>query len=81
LVGAHEPAVAPLDQEVSRLLLRPSDEHVFQPVAVHVRHGNERPLGREQLRDQTLPVEIDEVVLPVGVREADLVGDVGEQRG
>ena len=80
LVGAHEPAVALLDQQLPRLSLGPSDEHVVQSVAVHVGHRHHRPFGREQLRDQRLAVEVDELVFAVDVRESNLVGNVDESR-
>ena len=80
LVAAPEPAVGLLNQQLPRLALRAPDEQVVEPVAVHVRHGDVRSLGRQQLGDEGFPVEIDEVVLPVHVRQLDAVGDVGEER-
>ena len=81
LVGADEPAVGLLDQQLARLTLRAADEHVVQPVAVHICHRQHRPFGREQLRDQGLAVEVHEIVLAVRVRKPDLIGDIGEERG
>ncbi len=72
-------AAAVLQEEPPGLLLRPAEEDVVQPVAVHVRHRHERALPREHLRHQTLPIEIDEGVLPVHEVQRHTVGDVGEQ--
>ena len=80
-VAAHEAAVGLLDQELARLISRAPDEQVIEPVAVHVRHGEVRSLGRQQLGDERFSVEVDEVVLLVDVREPDPVRDVGEERG
>ena len=80
LVGAHEPAVGLLDEELPGLILRAAEEHVVQSVAVHVGHRHERPLGRDQLGDQPLAVEVHEIVLPVHVGEPQAVRDIGEER-
>ena len=80
LVGAHEPAVGLLDEELPGLILRAAEERVVQSVAVHVGYRHERPLGRDQLGNQALAIEVHELVLAMHVGEPEAVRDVGEER-
>ena len=67
-----------LDEQPPRLLLRPTDVEILQPVAVHVGGGEVRAFGRDCLGDERLAVEVDEAILAVREVEPGLAGDVGK---
>ena len=78
-IAAHERAVPLLQQQLTRLLLRPADEDIIEPVAIHVGHGHARALRRDHLRDETLTVEIDERIFLMAEAERRSCRDVGQQ--
>src|SRR6266704_3152255 len=75
-----ESAVATLNEETSRLPFGAAGVDVVAAVAVRVTHGERRPLGREEMGDQWLPLVVVERVLVMPEIEREALGHVREER-
>src|SRR6266403_4724423 len=79
LVALHEAAILLLEQDCAWLVLGAADEYVVESITVDVRNRHQRTLGREHLRHQRLPVEIDVLVFVMNERKRCPLSDVGEE--
>src|SRR5436309_15992365 len=80
LITRAEGAVPILNEETSRLPFGAAGVDVIETVAVRVTHGQRRPLGREEMGDQRLPLVVVERVLAVPEIEREAIGHVREAR-
>ncbi len=73
-----ETTIGPLQEKRRDLPLGPADVHIFEPVAIHVGHGDFRPFGRYQKRHQTFAVEVVVSVFLVRIGNSECAAAIGE---
>ena len=79
-VRTHKLSIALLNEQLSDLILRATQIHVIESVTIHVGNGDRRSFHRQHLGNQTLAIEVDEVVFVMRVAQSDLCRHIAQQR-